>query len=257
MDVTVIRAGGIGSQTAFAEIVHTRQNAKEFCVGYLNDNSQKCIEGNLNIGSKNRVSANCLTGEFYDVFGGRFQFRGPNLQKTEQLNTDYIIFDFANSESLCSASACGYDVRLATFAFLCPNRVSPLKADTSQPNSEARIPIENLFEAWRTLDTRLYISQWAPNGIKIDLRNGARLTPSNLLAERSRLFGQLAAVDVQYDPRLEANSGNEALYRVSYKLQLLFKNGRRFSENACETYLLRNINGVWLIVRNEDYAPCF
>lgn len=257
MNITVVRSGGVGSETAFAEIVHTRENAREFCTNYLNDNSQKCVEENLSIGVKSRISANCVNGTFYDAFGVRFQFRGPNLNKSDQNDTEYIIFSYSDNAALCSAAACGYDERLITFAFLCPNRVSVPRIEVSQSPDGSRIPIDGLFEAWRTLDARLYISQWAPNGIKIDLRNGSRQTPANLLTERSRLFSQLAAVDVQYEPRLERSSGNEAVYRVSYRLSYLFKDGRRFSEKACENYLVRYVNGMWLIVRNEDYAPCF
>lgn len=121
---------------------------------------------------------------------------------------------------------------------------------------EMQTPIDNLFEAWRQLDTRLYIAQWAPNAVKIDNRNGARQGPPALLADRTRLFGQLAFVDVQYVPSLESSRGNEATFRVSYSLVLHYKSGRRVPDRACETYRVQERGGVWLIVENVDYAPC-
>ena len=134
---------------------------------------------------------------------------------------------------------------------------APVSAQgASESANDEQSPIHNLFEAWRRLDTRLYISQWAPNGVKIDLRTGARQAPAALLADRTRLFSQLEWVDADYSLRLEDSQPGEAIYRVSYALKMQFKGGRQFLDRACETYRVQNQNGVWLIVRNEDYAPC-
>lgn len=78
---------------------------------------------NLDIGTKDKITANCANGIFYDAFGTRFQFRGLNFGRSDHLETEYIIFDYIENAPLCSASACGYEERLIAFSFLCPNRV--------------------------------------------------------------------------------------------------------------------------------------
>jgi hypothetical protein len=135
MNVTVLKVSGIGSNASYAEIRHTLENAKAYCTEYIGDNSQKCVDENLNIGNKDRITANCVTGEFSDVFGTPLYFRGANTKKSDDFDTDYIIFDVVNNEQLCSA-VCGYVERLAAFSLLCPNRVA---INSAQP-----APAENL-----------------------------------------------------------------------------------------------------------------
>lgn len=117
-------------------------------------------------------------------------------------------------------------------------------------------PIDSLFEAWRVLDTRLYIAQWAPDAVKIDRRSGARQDTAALLADRARLFAQLAAVDVTYAPTVVGSTEFDAKVHVAYTMRFRFKSGRVVSEGACETYLLQNRGGTWLIVENVDYESC-
>lgn len=117
-------------------------------------------------------------------------------------------------------------------------------------------PIDNLFQAWRVLDTRLYIAQWVPDAIKIDKRSGARQDTSALLADRAKLFAQLAGVDVTYTPTVIETTEFEARVHVAYTMRFRFKSGRAVSESACETYRLQNRGGTWLIVENVDYDSC-
>lgn len=121
---------------------------------------------------------------------------------------------------------------------------------------ESRAPIDSLFEAWRALDTRLYIAQWSPDAAKIDAKSGTRQGTAQLLADRTRLFGQIAHVEVDYTPTLLSASSNEATYRVAYSLRIRFRNGRTTLDTACESYRVQNRGGTWLIVENVDYISC-
>jgi hypothetical protein len=118
-------------------------------------------------------------------------------------------------------------------------------------------PIDNLFAAWRRLDAEAYIAQWAANAVKIDLRAGTTKSINQLAGERRRFFAQLSRVDAEHRSQFRGMSNGTGLFDVSYKLTLHYRNGREFSESACESYEVRMHGDVWLIARNEDYKPCF
>jgi hypothetical protein len=122
--------------------------------------------------------------------------------------------------------------------------------------AEMRAPIDNLFQAWNSLDIGRYIDQWASEGIKVDLRKGTRQSRAALRADRAQLFDKLSRARVTFRAELRDSGNDVANFQVSYTLSIQYKNGRPFSESACERYRVERRGERWLIVLNEDYAPC-
>jgi hypothetical protein len=137
-----------------------------------------------------------------------------------------------------------------------PQPPAPDAGLSQPPTAELQAPIDSLFAAWNTLDVRRYIAQWAPDGIQLNLKDGKRRSRADLVIYRERQFAQLQRADTFYTARLREYRGDSAIFDVSYSFALTFKSGRTFRENACETYRVERRNGKWLIVLNEDYAPC-
>jgi hypothetical protein len=117
-------------------------------------------------------------------------------------------------------------------------------------------PIDNLFSSWRALDADAYVAQWAPGAVKVDRKAGTTKTIDQLAGERRRFFQQLARVQADYRVQYRGMNGNAGSFDVAYTMTFHYRNGRSFTESACEDYVIENRDGVWLIVRNEDYKPC-
>jgi hypothetical protein len=119
-----------------------------------------------------------------------------------------------------------------------------------------RKPIDNLFSAWRDLNSEAYVAQWAPDAVKVDLKAGTTKTMEQLASDRRRLFPQISRVQVDYRSQFDQVRDGTAFFDVSYRLKLHYKSGRTFTESACEGYEVRQFVRGWLITRNEDYKPC-
>lgn len=120
----------------------------------------------------------------------------------------------------------------------------------------SQLPIDNLYRAWRTLDSRTYAQQWAPDGQKINLKTGQRKAAAELAKDRVALFGRVQSAQAMYSPVLRQTDGDTAHFDVTYSLTLNFKSGKSLQETACERYQVAKRGDRWLILLNEDYAPC-
>jgi hypothetical protein len=125
MSATVTSKSGVNSEKAVVFFKHTAENAKEFCVGYSNDYSMKCVKSVLRETKlKDHATANCRTGRFYSVWGQEFEFRGKNRNVgNNDIMADYIIVDVGTGETLDGSSASSYPVVLDNFSVMCPARV--------------------------------------------------------------------------------------------------------------------------------------
>jgi hypothetical protein len=127
---------------------------------------------------------------------------------------------------------------------------------TELPVADMRAPIDNLFAAWRALDVETYIAQWAPEAVKIDLKARTRKSPAQLAGDRRELFSKLSRVNANYQVQYRGVREGIGSFDVTYSLTLHYRNGRIFSETACESYKVSKRGIAWLIVENEDYKPC-
>jgi hypothetical protein len=134
------------------------------------------------------------------------------------------------------------------------------EVDPTQPAqaavAEMQGPIDRLFTAWRNLDARSYLAQWAPDAVKINLKTGTRQSMQQLSAERIDLFAKLARVQASYTPTYRGVSSGTASFDVAYDFTVSFKAGRQFRDQACESYKVRKRGDAWLIIENQDYKPC-
>ncbi|MER9584623.1 hypothetical protein [Mesorhizobium sp. M0276] len=121
MEVTIVKASGIGSSHARILIGHTRRNAIAFCRDYVGKVTEDCIAKELQTPLHLEITANCRTGKFTTLYGAnmRFQGRNPDADAT----TDYLISDTDDNVVLDGSGASGYDYTLDQFKALCPNRV--------------------------------------------------------------------------------------------------------------------------------------
>jgi hypothetical protein len=117
-------------------------------------------------------------------------------------------------------------------------------------------PIDNLFAAWRTLSVESYLAQWAPDGVKYDLKAHTKKSIEELAADRRRFFPQLSAATVTYRPTFQGFQNGIGNFDVAYSLSLRYRSGRTFSESACESYKVRKEGSTWVIIENQDYKPC-
>jgi hypothetical protein len=125
MSATVISKSGVNTENAVVLFKHTPENAKEFCVGYSNDYSMKCVKSVLReTRLKDRATANCRTGRFSSVWGQEFEFKGKNRNVGDSnIMADYIIVDVETRETLDGSSASSYPEVLDNFTVMCPARV--------------------------------------------------------------------------------------------------------------------------------------
>ncbi|MGU3663128.1 hypothetical protein ACLBX9_02885 [Methylobacterium sp. A49B] len=118
MEVTVTGVEGIGTPNAVIHVQHTRENAKEFCTEYEQNNSDECVQRTLRETRINDVlRGNCQTGRFITLWGDTLRFAGLNRRKGD-FGPKYIII--GASGPLDGSSASGYYTALSEFNALCP-----------------------------------------------------------------------------------------------------------------------------------------
>lgn len=121
MNVTMTSTSGIGTTKARISIVHTRQNAKAFCLEYSQNISPQCVNETL---SENKfpkaITANCRAGTFTAANGMAYQFRGRNKKHSYDV-PEYRISELKSKKLLPNISASGYGVAVSSLERLCPN----------------------------------------------------------------------------------------------------------------------------------------
>ena len=142
-----------------------------------------------------------------------------------------------------------------------PMRRESLQPRVNEPEPmsselEMRRPIEEVFAAWRSLDLQRYISQWAPQAMKIDMKTGKRYSVQDLFRERQRDFPRFRQVYAEADIRLRNADARSATFDVWYDMSFVGKTGKRFRDRAKESYDVRKVGDRWMIEMNRDYeAP--
>ncbi|MBI2738787.1 MAG: hypothetical protein HYX38_19840 [Rhodospirillales bacterium] len=120
MHVTTVGKSGIGTANAVILIKHTPEDAKAVCVEYLVDESPDCVRRMLaELKIADRVSGNCTTRTWTDMYDGRYAFMGE-AKKSDDMIADYAIKDLRTGEILDGSPPSGYDVQLTIFQQLCP-----------------------------------------------------------------------------------------------------------------------------------------
>lgn len=118
MEATVVGVEGIGTANAVIRVKHTRENAKEFCVEYSDDNSDDCVRRTLReVRINDELRGNCRTGQFTTLWGDTLRFAGANRRKGGD-GPKYIIV--GASGPLEGNMASGYYTALTEFNALCP-----------------------------------------------------------------------------------------------------------------------------------------
>ena len=120
MHLTTVGKSGIGTANAVIQLKHTPEDAKAFCVEYMVDESPACVRRMLaELKIADRVSGNCTTRTWTDMYGSRFAFLGV-AKKSDTMIADYAIKDLATGDILDGSPPSGYDVQLTIFRQLCP-----------------------------------------------------------------------------------------------------------------------------------------
>lgn len=124
MEVTVVSKEGLGTPLAKIVTKHTKANATAFCREYVGKVTPKCVAEEMKSQLIPIIEANCQTGKFTTIAGGRYHFAGVNnrYDPTEGTSPKFIIYQVGEKEPLEAFSATGYDVALDQFKALCPNR---------------------------------------------------------------------------------------------------------------------------------------
>jgi hypothetical protein len=127
MHLTTIAKEGIGSANAVIIVKHTPQDAKAFCVEYLQDNSMKCVKRTLaDVKVADRVMGDCIKRTWTDMYGRSFVIIGRLDRPGDAMNgymTDFTIKDLATGTMLDASEASGYGTEWTIFRQLCPNLV--------------------------------------------------------------------------------------------------------------------------------------
>lgn len=121
MEVTVTAVEGIGTDRAVIHVRHTRENAREFCVGYSDDKSDACVDKVMRETRINdELRGNCRSGVFIALSGEKFRFAGRSNTR-DRFAAKYILL--GREGFLEGNNASGYFTYLAQFAALCPGKV--------------------------------------------------------------------------------------------------------------------------------------
>jgi hypothetical protein len=122
MSATVTEEAGLNTGLAEIKIMHTRDNAKAFCEGYALDTSEKCVNDTMADVKfpSDRVLGNCQTGEFVDMWNGRYRFEGKNHDPN--VMADFRLRSLKDDTILDGSSASGYGTALGVLSALCPVR---------------------------------------------------------------------------------------------------------------------------------------
>ena len=120
MEVTVTSMTDIGGQHATIRATITRQSAERYCAG---DTSKTCIMDMLAPSRflKDKITANCKTGQFTTFYGQRLQFKGLK-SVVDGTYPKYRIINLADNTQLSGDRAGGYSVFLGQFMALCPGQ---------------------------------------------------------------------------------------------------------------------------------------
>jgi hypothetical protein len=116
-----------------------------------------------------------------------------------------------------------------------------------------RFPIDELFEAWRTLDVERYMAQWTSDAVKVDLRTGRRYTIDALYRDRLKQFPQYRSVGADASVELRESDGSSAVFDVWYEMRFVKRSGTTFREKAKESYVVVKVGDDWRIRLNRDY----
>jgi len=124
---------------------------------------------------------------------------------------------------------------------------------SAQLVSEMRAPIDELFAAWRTLDSKRYMAQWLDDATKIDLKTGLRYTMDKLKRDRNKQFPLYRSVTTNAVIKLRETDGQRATFDVWYDMSFVKRTGSTFREKARESYVVESTGSRWLIRLNRDY----
>lgn len=120
MTLTTVSKSGIGTADAVIRVRHTPEDAKAFCVEYMQDDTPGCVRETLaEVKVADRVSGNCAARNWTDMYGDDYAFLGP-AKKSPDTMADYAIRALKTGEILDGSPASGYDVQLEIFRQLCP-----------------------------------------------------------------------------------------------------------------------------------------
>jgi uncharacterized protein len=125
MEVTVVSKSGLNTMEAVIKVRHTRQDAEVYCREYVLKVSESCIQGALAFNVGTEMTAQCPVGWFTTLDGRTLTWAGLSSSiKTQNNYPEHIIIDPETKQALDGSSASGYDVALAQFSALCPQRAS-------------------------------------------------------------------------------------------------------------------------------------
>ena len=125
--LTTVAKEGIGSAHAVIIVKHTPQDAKAFCVEYLQDDLMGCVKRTLaEVKVADRVTGNCTKRTWTDMYGKSFAISGtlnrPGGAMTGYM-TDFAIKDLTTRTVLDASEASGYSTEWTIFSQLGPNLV--------------------------------------------------------------------------------------------------------------------------------------
>jgi hypothetical protein len=151
-----------------------------------------------------------------------------------------------------------------------PDRPDPLAAPVREPPpavtttastdlsavavsfAEMQRPIDDLYTAWRALDLKRYLGQWAPDAVQYV--GSKPRSFADIKRTREALFPRLAGVDVErYQLWYRGFRNGVGHFDASYAMTFRFKDGRVIRERERESYKVRRAGGRWVIVENQDY----
>ncbi|MBV9519519.1 MAG: hypothetical protein JO068_15535 [Hyphomicrobiales bacterium] len=124
MEVTITSMSGIGGTNAIIRAVHTRANARTFCLEYARDSSEACIREELSTRLSDHIAANCKSGVFTTFYGETLRFLGPN-KNSDFGSPKYKLVSLASGRPLDGSSASGYSYDIEQFSALCPGLIEP------------------------------------------------------------------------------------------------------------------------------------
>lgn len=146
MVVTVTQKIGMDTSEATIYTEHNAANAKAFCIGYSEDNSEECVASQLEhvraLKLKDSVSADCTKGTFTDLYGQAYSFHGRN-NTSDPSDPEYILKQ-SGGGFLGADSASGYYRLLEIFGRLCPNTLAAF--ERKQTRSALQSPGYNQTE---------------------------------------------------------------------------------------------------------------
>lgn len=123
-----------------------------------------------------------------------------------------------------------------------------------------KLPIENLYHAWRTLDIRLYLDQFSPDVVQTGVyKSGKTFTRgfAEISERRRQIFPLLSSVEVsKFELMYQGYTSDVATFGVRYSMELRWKSGKITQENNInECYQVKKSTSDqrWRIIRNDDY----